>query len=178
MPSKKQYSKEEVYKAVLNAAIELDIQLGHLKWTYTLLAKKSKISRTLIYYYFGKEKINILKEACLLFGEELAGIGEERMRAWKEGKIEQGLSKTRHLFKDYPYLIPFYYLYRTRDNEIGELIQRYENEGYKKRKHFFPEMTDQQLRIMFSFHTGLATFPYLEDEDVEYACKLLKNLFS
>lgn len=176
--SKKQHSKEEVYKAVLNSAVELDIQLGHLKWTYTLLAKKSGISRTLIYYYFGKEKINILKEACLLFGEELAGIGEERMTAWKEGRIDIGLNKTRSLFKDYPYLVPFYYLYRTQENEIGELIKRYENEGYKKRKKFFPEMSDQELRIMFSLHMGLATFPNLNEADVEHACSMLKRLSS
>lgn len=176
--SKKQLSKEEVYKAVLNAAIELDIQLGHLKWTYTLLAKKSGISRTLIYYYFGKEKINILREACLLFGEELAGIGEERMAAWKEGRIDIGLNKTRNLFKDYPYLVPFYFLYRTQENEIGELIKRYELEGNKKRKHFFPNMTDQERRIMFSFHLGLATFAHLEEADVTHACNLLNDLFS
>lgn len=175
---KKQHSKEEVYKAVLNSAVELDIQLGHLKWTYTLLAKKSGISRTLIYYYFGKEKINILKEACLLFGEELAGIGEERMAAWREGRIDIGLNKTRLLFKDYPYLVPFYYLYRTQENEIGELIKRYENEGYKKRKKFFPEMSDQELRVMFSLHMGLATFPNLSEADVEYACSMLKKISS
>lgn len=172
--SKKQLSKDDVYKAVLNSAIELDIQLGHLKWTYTLLAKKSSISRTLIYYYFGKEKINILKEACLLFGEELAGSGEERMSAWENGRIDIGLNKTRELFKDYPYLIPFYFLYRTRNNEIGELIQRYEEEGFKKRKKFFPEKSDQELRIMFSFHLGLVTFPNLNDTDVEHACNSLK----
>lgn len=176
--SENKHSKEDVYKAVFNAAVELDIQKGHLQWTYTLLAKRSGISRTLIYYYFGKEKINILKEACLLFGEELAGIGDERMQAWKNGRIDIGLNKTRTLFKDYPYLVPFYFLYRTKDNEIGEFIQRFESKGYKKRKHFFPELSDQDLRIMFSFHFGLALFPNIQDDDVHKACELLKNVFS
>lgn len=175
--SKNQHSKEDVYKAVLNAAIELDIQLGHLKWTYTLLSKKSQISRTLIYYYFGKEKINILKEACLLFGDEFSGQGEERMNAWKEGRIDIGLNKSRDLIKDYPYLLAFYFLYRTKENEIGELIRRSENEAYKKRKHFFPELSDKELRIMFSFHLGLVAFPYLEHADVTDACNTLKKLF-
>ena len=173
--SEKKYSKEDVYKAVLNAAIELDIQQGHLKWTYTTLARRSGISRTLIYYYFGKEKINILKEATLLFGEELAGIGDERMNAWKDGRIDIGLNKTRDLFKDYPYLIPFYFLYRTQENEIGETIRRYENEGYKKRKHFFPKLSDSELKVLFSFHLGLATFPNLEAKDVELACNILNK---
>ena len=175
--TKTQHSKEDVYKAVLNAAVELDIQLGHLKWTYTLISKKSKISRTLIYYYFGKEKINILKEACLLFGDEFSGKGDDRMNAWKDGKIDIGLNKTRSLIEDYPYLIAFYFLYRTKDNEIGELIRNFEVEGFKKRKHFFPELTDQQLRVMFSFHLGLVFFPNLENSDVTAACETLKKLY-
>jgi AcrR family transcriptional regulator len=173
--SEKKYSKDDVYKAVLNAAIELDIQQGHLKWNYTTLARRSGISRSLIYYYFGKEKINILKEACLLFGEELAGIGDERMNAWKEGRIDIGLNKTRSMFKDYPYLVPFYFLYRTQENEIGDTIKRYENEGYQKRKHFFPELSDSELKVMFSFHLGLATFPGLNEDDVKLACDIIKK---
>ncbi len=175
--SKTQQSKEDVYKAVLNAAIELDIQLGNLKWTYTLLSKKSKISRTLIYYYFGKEKINILKEACLLFGDEFSGKGQERMEAWESGNIDIGLNKTRSLVKDYPYLIAFYFLYRDKKNEIGDLIRKCESDGYQKRKHFFPELSDKELRIMFSFHLGLVAFPYLESSDVTDACNILKKLY-
>jgi hypothetical protein len=175
--TKIQHSKDDVYKAVLNAAIELDIQVGHLKWTYTVLSKKSDISRTLIYYYFGKEKINILKEACLLFGNEFSGNGEERMNAWKEGKVDIGLNKTRALVKDYPYLIAFYFLYRTQENDIGVLIRDFEQEGFNKRKHFYPDLSDQQLRVMYSFHLGLVSFPNLEDADVTNACENLKKIF-
>jgi len=168
-----QASKEEVYKAVLNAAIELDIQQGHLKWTYTILARRSKISRSLIYYYFGKEKINILKEACLLFGDEMAGNGEERMQAWKEGKISKGLIKSKELVKEYPYLLPFYFIYRTQENEIGELIRRFESEGEAKREQFFPNLSKQERRIMMSFHMGLVFFPFIDHDDIEVASNII-----
>ena len=173
----KESSKEEVYKAVLNAAVELDIQLGHLKWTYSLLARRSKISRSLIYYYFGKSKINILKEASLLFGQELSGVVEDRMKYWEEGQIENGLLKTRELFKNYPYLIPFYFLYRSKDNEIGELIRKYENEGHKKRRKFFPNISEAELKSLYAFHLGLVTFPGLEKNDVKTACSILNKYF-
>ncbi len=173
--TKKQASKEEVYKAVLNAAIELDIQQGHLKWTYTILARRSNISRTLIYYYFGKEKINILKEAVLLFGDEMAGNGEERMTAWKEGKISKGLIKSKELVKEYPYLLPFYFLYRDLQNDIGELIRRYEEEGNRKRELFFPQLSEQQRRIMFSFHVGLVFFPFIDNDDIVVAQKIIRD---
>lgn len=173
----KKESKEEIYKAVLNAAVELEIQLGHLKWTYSLLARRSKISRSLIYYYFGKSKINILKEATLLFGQELSGVVDDRMKFWAEGKIENGLLKTRELFKVYPYLVPFYFLYRSKDNEIGELIRKYENEGHKKRKKFFPNHSDSELKALYAFHLGLATFPGLKPEDIQTACKIINQSF-
>jgi len=173
----KESSKEEVYRAVLNAAVELEIQLGHLKWTYSVLARKSKISRSLIYYYFGKSKINILKEATLLFGQELSGVVEDRMKFWTEGKIEDGLIKTRELFKIYPYLVPFYFLYRSKENEIGELIRKYENEGHKKRRQFFPDHSDSELKALYAFHLGLVTFPGLKPDDIKVACNIINKSF-
>lgn len=170
-------TKEEVHCAVLNAAMDLDIQKGHLKWTYTELSKRSEISRTLIYYYFGKEKVNILKEACILFGDELAGKGEERTNAWKEQRIDIGLNKTRDLFKSYPSILPFYFLYRSQENEIGEIIREYEKEAFSKRKKFFPNLSESQIRVMFAYHLGLVSFPYLNHEDVHEASERLKDLF-
>lgn len=176
--SKLPHTKEEVYQAVLNSAIELEIQLGHQKWTYTLLSKKSAISRTLIYYYFGKEKINILQEACRLFGEVLAGSTEERMQAWEDDKIEIGLNKTRDLFAKYPYLVPFYFLNRSKENQVGELIRKYEKDGHTKRKKFFPNLSESELRVLYSFHLGLVSFPHLIESDVKAACQILKKSFT
>lgn len=170
--------KEEVFKAVLNAAIELDIQMGHLKWNYTTLASKSKISRTLIYYYFGKSKINILKEACHLFGHELAGRNQERTKMWESNNITAGLMKTRQLFKEYPFLIPYYFLNRANGNEIGELIRSYESEGQKKRKEFFPHLSDSEIRIMYATHLGLTIFADLDEDDLKLADKVITKSIS
>ena len=174
--SQKQQDKEEVYKSVLNAAIELEIQLGHLKWTYTLLSKKSKVSRPLIYYYFGKEKINIVIEACNLFGQILAGTTKERMQAWEDGNIEDMLEQTRVLLSNYPYLTPYYFLYRNKDNEVGHLIRKYEQDGFTKRKKFFPKLNASEQRIMFAFHLGLVTFPHIEGSDIKNACSFISKL--
>ncbi len=168
-------SKEIVYKKVLNAAIELDIQLGNLKWTYTKLAKRSSISRSLIYYYFGKSKINILKEACHLFGDEFSGFEHERMQAWKRGDLAFGLKKTKELVEDYPYLIPFYFLYRLQENEIGALIKEHEQEGMTKIQKFFPQMSLSDVRTLFALHLGLTMAPFTEIEDVEKGIKYVSK---
>ena len=175
--SRNDFSKEEIHKAVLNTALNLDIRYGHLKWNYTILSKESEVSRSLIYYYFGKDKINILKEACFLFGDELSGKGKERTQAWENGRVDIGLNKTRDLLKDYPSILPFYFFYRDQTNEIGEIIRSYEEENFKKRKKFFPHLSSSQIRIMFSLHLGIIASPKLSPEDVQEACVFLKADF-
>ncbi len=66
-------SKEKNFWDILDAAVTLDVQKGHLKWSITDVAKNSGHSRTLVYYYFGKSKENILKEAINFFNRFVLG---------------------------------------------------------------------------------------------------------
>ena len=52
--------KDETYWKILDAVIALEIRRGHQKWTISELSRLSGITRTLIYYYFGKSKLEIL----------------------------------------------------------------------------------------------------------------------
>ena len=56
-------SKEEIYFMVLNAILKMEIAKGHLKWTLSDISRESKVTRSLIYYYFGKEKKAVLATA-------------------------------------------------------------------------------------------------------------------
>lgn len=56
-------TKEEVYFLVCNAILKLEVSKGHLKWTISEVSRISKITRSLIYYYFGKEKKVIFTES-------------------------------------------------------------------------------------------------------------------
>jgi hypothetical protein len=163
-PSEK---KDRVYWTILNEAIYLEIRGGHLKWTYAELARRSHVSRSLIYYYFGKDKMNLLKEACVLFGELLAGTNKEKMQYWSEGDFVQGIREAKELFKVCPSIIPFYYLHRDKKNEIGELIRSMEKKGIKKRKKFFPHLDDAQARLLFALQFGISSFPGVKDKDLE-----------
>ena len=163
-PSEK---KDRVFWSILNEAIYLEIKGGHLKWTYAELARRSGVSRSLIYYYFGKAKINLLKEACVLFGELMAGTNKEKMQYWKEGDYVQGIIEAKALFEVCPSLIPFYYLNRDKQNEIGELIRKYEKKGISKRKKFFPHLSDGEARLLFALQFGISSFPGVRSKDVE-----------
>ena len=79
--------KDEAFWKILNAAIELDYKKGHLKWTMTELSRRSGVTRSLIYYYFGRQKAAILKEAVKIVGEEFVGLNERRTTAMCGGGV-------------------------------------------------------------------------------------------
>lgn len=165
--------KDKTYWDILNAAIYLDIQHGHLKWTYAMLSRKSGVTRSLIYYYFGKSKINILEESCRLFGEILAGTADHHMNLWKDGDLAKPLKLSRDILTHFPALLPFYYLNRNKENNIGELIRDYEKKGIKKRKKFFPNLSTSQCRALFALQLGISTYPALEQVDIKVAVDMI-----
>ena len=166
--------KDKTYWIILNEAIALEITKGHLKWTNAQLARQAKVARSLIYYYFGKSKLNIILQACHLFGEFLAGTDQAHVQAWEEGDFNAGLKLSRRAIKKFPYLIPFYFLNRNTQNEIGELIRKYEEKGFQKRMKFITGINKSQARAIFSLQLGISTSPGLKDSDVDECFKFFK----
>jgi AcrR family transcriptional regulator len=168
--------KDENYWRILNSAVSLDIRHGHLKWTMTQLSRVSHVSRTLIYYYFGKSKQTILTEAISLFGAEFAGETPERINKWKGGELAETFLASRELLLRAPALIPFYFLNRSLKNEIGESIRSKEKAFRKKISQFFPDLTLGQREFLFAFFWGLVFAPELENDGIQEAVAILKKL--
>ena len=159
-------SKAEIYTKVLNAAIGLDFKYGHLHWTMTRLAKTTGISRTLIYYYFGRSKLDILTEAVHLLGRELAGFSQEKVKLWEENKIAESHLSSRKLLGEIPTLIPFYYMHRQRPTKLGKLIQKIEIDFQEKLNRFFPAKPQTTIEAIQGLFFGLSFAPNLSDEAV------------
>ncbi|MCB0357357.1 MAG: helix-turn-helix transcriptional regulator, partial [Bdellovibrionales bacterium] len=98
---------DENYWKILNAALELDVKKGHLKWTVSDLSRKSGITRSLIYYYFGRSKSSILNEAIKLIGHEVAGLTPEREEMWNLGDFIASMKQARRTIENAPYLSLF-----------------------------------------------------------------------
>lgn len=165
--------KKDIFWTVLNAAISLDIKKGPLKWSMTELSKTSKISRSLIYYYFGKSKENILLEAIHLFGKEFSGSTPERIEAWKRGEIAETLYQTQLVFKQSPFLRTFYTINREEKSKIGEAIRDYESKLRGKISQFFSALTKQELDAVFAMILGVAMTPGLSLETLQTAVRLI-----
>ena len=165
----KDRKKDECFWKILSCAIELDVKKGHLKWTLTDLSRKCDITRSLIYYYFGRSKENILKEATTIIGTELSGLGEERLKLWEEGRIPEAIIEARKICDRIPYVANFMIQHRNNNNEIGKAMVALEQRYMKKVKRFFPEFGDDQVKALWAFFWGLCFAPMVDDKVIEAA---------
>lgn len=168
--------KDVTWWNILTRAIELDIYIGHKRWSYTQLAKSANVSRAIIYHYFGQEKDEILLQACHLFGEYLAGVTPKQIKYYSEKNFSEGLKVARRMFMQYPSLLQFYWLHRLSKSEIGKLIRKYEKKADVKRKDFFPEFTNEQRNILQAIQMGLATYPELDESSLDSINSLIMEI--
>ena len=165
--------KDANYWKLLNSAVTLDIQRGHLKWTITQLSKKSGISRTLIYYYFGSSKIGILKEAVITLGYELAGMSPDRLELWRQGRIAESLLATRKMVKVNPAILYFYMYNRKLENEIGKIIQSKEKQFQLKLAQFFPNLDSITYESIFAIFLGITWVENISENAVHRTLEII-----
>src|SRR4051812_25454632 len=108
----RQTKKDDAYWKILNAAIALDFRKGHQKWTLSELSRTTGITRSLIYYYFGKDRGSILNEAIRLLGEDFFGFTTAKLKLWSEGKVAEAVLTTRKAMEFSPALPAFYLAHR------------------------------------------------------------------
>jgi AcrR family transcriptional regulator len=169
--------KDEIFWKVLNCALELEFRKGHLKWTMTELSRKSQITRTLIYYYFGRSKMDILRAAVDIIGEEFIGMSQKRVDMWKKGELEEGLLETRQFYDRMPFLCAFHMNYRDRPNEIGEALIKIEKSFKRKLRQQAPNATPAQINTLFAVYYGIAFSPGIGPEEIKIFISFMKSIF-
>ena len=176
--SNEKNKKDDIYWKVLNCALELEFKKGHLKWTMTELSRKSEITRSLIYYYFGRSKMSILEAAVSIIGEEFIGMTEKRLELWKQGNYEEGLLETRGIYEKMPYLCAFSLNYRGRPNEIGEALDKVEKTFMRRLQQNAPNATKAQINALYAAYFGITFSPNVGPEEIKIFAGFMKDLFS
>lgn len=172
---KDQKSKDEIFWAIFDAVIKLDITKGHMGWSISDIARTSGISRPLIYYYFGKSKENIMQTAVDYLGKEYFGLSDERMDLWKNRNIFESVSRSRKLWQKSPYSYSFYVMRRDLQNPVGETIRDLEKKYEEKLKMFYPHATRDMHDTVTAVIFGLAVSPTLTDDGLRNAVKILEQ---
>jgi len=164
-----QSSKDQIHRIILVAALELDSKRGYLRWTISDLSRRSKTTRSLIYYYFGSDKEKILIEAVRLIGSELFGLSRTRLALWKSGKIAESIWESRKMFERHPQLHAYFIQQREADTSVGQEIRELEKKHLQKVKHFFPDLTTQERAMITSMIVGLVFARDIDQESVAFA---------
>lgn len=146
-------SKEDVYFAVCNAILKMEVEKGHLKWTLSEISRESGITRSLIYYYFGKEKPKALEEATKFIISQFFNIERTKSMGIRE-RLRQVLKDVRKM----PYLFVFYFLEKNNGGEIGELIKGAEKLLLVAMKKEFPDLSDIEILEIYLKELGAITF--------------------
>lgn len=171
----KEMAKEEVFSRVFRAAMSLDFRKGHQRWTLSEVSRISGVTRTLIYYYFGRSREDLLLEAVKSLGTEFFGLSPERLNLWRAGKVGESINKSRQFMQEHPDLAAFYILHRNRPTSIGEAFRDLERKHFQKLKQHFPHSTESENRARKAMIIGLALASGLNSEDVEAASATLSK---
>lgn len=146
--------KEDVFFEICNAVLKLEVQKGHLLWKISDVSRISGITRSLIYYYFGKEKENILNEAwhfMLQLFYENAGKEEPLT-------IEQRMQIIIEHIKKMPYLMVLFILEKGKETEFGQKITKAEKNLLQKFENEFPHLSKTEIKKVYLLELGCLVY--------------------
>lgn len=159
----------KVRTKVIEAIFRLENQKGHLKWSVSQIATAAKISRSLVYYHFGKTKKDILHSCLDEVLLEFYGLTQER----RQMRLLDSLLLSHRMYRNNPYYAVFYQKWRHQPSLIAQKYQKIEKLYDEKIKETFPKATSHQRLAIQAFFHGLVTAPYVDQNAIEAALKML-----
>lgn len=151
--SENKNEKEEVHYKICNSVLKLEVNKGHLKWTISDISKDSGVTRSLIYYYFGKEKLTLLDEAYRYMIEIFFNTNDDRTLGLTV-RMQGVLSK----IKDMPYAFILFFLERKSDSEMGKLMRKAEVRLFLRLKVEFPNFSEDEILRVYLLELGSIAF--------------------
>lgn len=165
---------DQQYWQVLDNVVRLEVLKGHQRWSISDLARGSGVGRTLIYYYFGKSKAEIVQAALKVIGDEFFGLSPERLKLLESGGVRASILKTRELLHRAPHIREFFFHWRHQKSEVRDHLLMLEKRYMQKLKKLRPELNPIQAQALFTVFFGLAVVPELQDDVLD---EVLKSAF-
>ena len=134
---------QDKYYRICNELLRLEVTKGHLNWSVSEVARASEVTRSLIYYYFGKSKEEVLSEASRYMINTIYGDSE-----FSHIGVKNRVKKVIAITNDNPYLFIYWYNNRGKDNQAGNLIDQKELRGRRTIKSYYPEMSDKEVSMV------------------------------
>jgi hypothetical protein len=151
----------------------LESRCGHLKWKVSDLARQCKVSRPLVYYRLGRNKLEILNSCLEIIASEFYGLNPKRTELVKKGGLMESIKYTRSLFLTTPELTVFYIKWSAVDSPLRDKLKEIDERYQQKLKHLFPHLTKVQTVGVQAVLQGLITTPFVEDSTISEVLKWL-----
>lgn len=166
-------NKNNTLRRVSHTVFELEESHGHLCWNVTTLARKAKLSRSLIYEYLGSSKKEILLSSLRNFITEFYGLDD-----FKSPKtFAEQIQDARERMILYPDAILFYQKWRSKESWLQSEFIEIEKRFQRKLKINFPNLNEEQILSLHTIIHGLVTAPFLSSDQSIIIVKNLSALF-
>lgn len=161
--------KEMLYYKVFNAVLKLELTKGHLLWKLSDVAKSASVTRSLIYYYFGKEKETVLREAWkfmidVLFLPEPQIYDQNRP---KDLSIKERMEFVIKKIEEMPYLFILFFFEKNKDSELGKMIRDAEDKLLDHLQKEFPTMTKTEILKIYLLELGAVMYQRLTSQEFD-----------
>lgn len=168
-------AKEVDFDKILSAIIDLEIKKGSLRWSVSDVARRSGVTRTLIYYYFGKDKKHMLVQSVDYYVTLFFGFRLERAEKIKKGEFADLIWTARKRLAEKPTFLQFYTKHRTEKTELSALFDRAESDYLKNLEESLPKKKKHWARLIWALVFGLALQPKVTMNDLLVAEKILRR---
>lgn len=152
--------KEEVFFRICNSVLKKEVEKGHLQWTISDVARDADVTRSLVYYYFGKEKEKVFTEAWKYMVSMFFNFSEEGRTL----PINQRMFNILNSMKRMPYLFILFFLQKANKTEIGGEIAKAEEQLMAVFQAEYPSYSRTEILRLYLLELGAIAFN-LEPED-------------
>lgn len=158
---------------IIIAVFNLEVSKGHFKWSISHIARSCKISRTLVYYYFGNTKQKILLNCLEALTRELYGLSEIR-HDFKKISLLDSLLACHDLYAQVPSYSVFCQKWSRKPSVYRDKYLELQKEYDEKLKMNFPRSTLKQRLSLRAYFYGLVAAPSFDRELISEAIQLLR----
>lgn len=168
---------ENIRLHISTNVISMEIDVGHLKWKVADLSRACNVGRTLIYYYLGKDKTTILRNAVQIVCEDFYALTGKRKNFIKEGKLFESIMMARSTIRGCPQIAMFYQKWRFDKTEISNQLEILEKKYREKLTHCFPHLSQTQITSLHGFIHGMVTAPFHTEAEIKNSVQSLVKDF-
>lgn len=161
---------------IMNGVLTLEVTKGHLKWTVADLARSSGVSRSLIYYHFGRGKRAVFDDCFARLAAEFYGLSSALPASKTLAEFVEELDETRVWLQEFPALTVFYLKFRSGKHPIASKFKNLEKQFQSRLRTFFPFLDATEVAALHGVLHGIVSIPFATRASVRVSAEWLWKL--